>query len=104
MSSLDFETDDASDGQVALDKIARTDYDVVLLDWNMPDIAGVALVRALRERESTHHLPVLMVTQNVEPEHIAEALAAGVDEYLMKPFTAKALREKLLLMGVLHSD
>lgn len=119
MESLGFSVREAGLAKVALQEIAATRFDVILLDWNMPDLAGVDLVMTLRQREmrdrqpdarqpddhrSDDHLPILMVTQNVEKEHIVQALDVGVDEYLMKPFTAKSLREKLLLMGILDVE
>lgn len=104
VTSLAFETEVAAGGREALDMLQDTRFDIMLLDWNMPDIAGIDLVRILRERESSVYLPILMVTQNVEREHILTALGAGVDEYLMKPFTAQALYEKLQLMGMIDGD
>ena len=102
MESLEFDVEEAALGGEAQTKLSSTVYDVVLLDWNMPDIQGVDLVRQLRKGASGRHVPILMVTQNSEREHIIEALDAGVDEYVMKPFTRDALHEKLLLMGIVE--
>lgn len=95
---------EAGHGQEALDKLEEhPDIGVLLVDWNMPVMNGLDLVRSLR-RDEVHperaRLPVLMVTTETEVRQMVRALAAGANEYLMKPFSAEALVDKLELLGV----
>ena len=69
--------------------------DVALVDWNLPGGSGLEFVRAVRGRE----IPVVMITTEVGPEQVRQALEAGAQEYLMKPFTRATLRDKLSLLG-----
>jgi two-component system chemotaxis response regulator CheY len=87
----------AREGLACLKATAKTD--VVLVDWNMPDMDGIAFVRAVRADAAYDGLPLMMVTTNSELSHVAEALDAGATEYIMKPFTAEMMREKLELLG-----
>lgn len=73
--------------------------DLALVDWNMPEMNGLDFVVAVRAERAWDAMRVVMVTTETEFEHIAGALAAGANEYLMKPFTVDALREKLALLG-----
>ena len=74
--------------------------DLVLVDWNMPEMNGFEFLVAVRSERAWDGVRVVMVTTETEFEHISEALHAGANEYLMKPFTADALREKLALVGL----
>ncbi len=74
--------------------------DVVLVDWNMPEMNGFEFLRAVRAERAWDGMRVVMVTTETEFEHVSEALREGANEYLMKPFTADALREKLALVGL----
>ena len=74
-------------------------FDVALVDWNMPGMSGVAMVKEMRARGFSE-LKIMMVTSHCDSEGIVEALEAGADEYLMKPFDGESLREKLALMGL----
>ena len=95
-----FETDEAGDGQAALDALRAGAADLVLLDWHLPGMSGPEVVRAIRAVPSWSAVRVLMVTTEVDPARIREALDAGAQEYLMKPFTADHLRDKLALLGL----
>ncbi|HTV06154.1 MAG TPA: response regulator [Acidobacteriaceae bacterium] len=77
-------------------------YDVALVDWNMPVMDGLEMVRAVRREPALDRLKILMVTTQAENSYIAAALNAGADEYLMKPFDEAGLIEKLAMIGVLH--
>jgi len=95
---------EAGHGQEALEKLEeQPDIGVLLVDWNMPVMNGLDLVRNLR-RDEEHperaRLPILMVTTETEVRQMVRALAAGANEYLMKPFSAEALVDKLDLLGV----
>ncbi len=87
--------DEAEDGAVALNKLKAGSFDFVVSDWNMPNMTGVEMLRAIRADQSLKHLPVLMVTAEAKKEHIVEAAQAGANGYVVKPFTAATLDEKI---------
>lgn len=94
---------EAEHGRAALDLLAADgpQPDVVLVDWNMPEMDGLDFVKAVRADRARDGLCLLMVTSESGPEGIVRALAAGVDDYAMKPFTPDVIAGKLQLMGVL---
>ncbi len=87
--------DEAEDGKVALQKLEKGHYDFVITDWNMPNMTGIELVQAIRANENLKHLPVLMVTAEAKKENVIMAIKAGVNNYVVKPFTAETLKEKI---------
>ncbi|WP_308388933.1 chemotaxis response regulator CheY [Acidithiobacillus sp. AMEEHan] len=87
--------DEAEDGVQALQKLRGRRFDFVVSDWNMPNMQGIDLLRAIRADSELRHIPVLMVTAEAKRENILEAAQAGVNGYIVKPFTAETLREKL---------
>lgn len=92
---------EAEDGSVALAILrAGESFDLMLVDLNMPVINGLECVRTLREERINPAMKVMMVTTEADHHLIIQALAYGADEFLMKPFTQRGLREKLLLMGL----
>jgi len=86
---------EAEDGVEALNKLRGDQFDFVVSDWNMPNMTGIELLRAIRADASLKHLPVLMVTAEAKKENIIEAAQAGASGYVVKPFTAATLDEKL---------
>ena len=86
---------EAEDGADALSKLHEESFDFVVTDWNMPNMTGINLLRAIRTHDSLKHLPVLMVTAEAKRENIIEAAQAGASGYIVKPFTAGTLNEKL---------
>ena len=86
---------EAEDGVDALSKLRGGDFDFVVSDWNMPNMTGIDLLRAIRADATLKHLPVLMVTAEAKRENIIEAAQAGASGYVVKPFTAGTLDEKL---------
>jgi two-component system chemotaxis response regulator CheY len=86
---------EAEDGVDALNKLRSEPFDFVVSDWNMPNMTGIDLLRAIRADNSLKHLPVLMVTAEAKKENIIEAAKAGASGYVVKPFTAATLDEKL---------
>lgn len=86
---------EAEDGVEALSKLRADTYDFVVSDWNMPNMTGIELLRAIRADDKLKHLPVLMVTAEAKKENIIEAAKAGASGYVVKPFTAATLDEKL---------
>ena len=86
---------EAEDGVDALKKLQGGGFEFVVSDWNMPNMTGIDLLRAIRADASLKHLPVLMVTAEAKKENIIEAAKAGASGYIVKPFTAATLDEKL---------
>jgi len=100
LRKMGFEVTVAVNGRDGLEKLKQMEaIDVVLVDWNMPETDGIAFIRAVRAEDPYAGLPIVMVTTNSELENVSEALAAGANAYIMKPFTADAVREKLELLG-----
>ncbi len=87
--------DEAEDGVVALQKLERSDFEFVVTDWNMPNMDGLALLQSIRKSPDLKHLPVLMITAEAKKENIIAAAQAGASGYIVKPFTAATLSEKL---------
>jgi two-component system chemotaxis response regulator CheY len=81
--------DEAEDGVQALQKLRNRPFDFVVSDWNMPNMQGIDLLRAIRADPQIRHLPVLMVTAEAKRENILETAQAGVNGYIVKPFTAE---------------
>lgn len=96
LKELEFtNADEAEDGVAALNKLHGGNFDFVVSDWNMPNMTGIELLRAIRADATLKHLPVLMVTAEAKKENIIEAAQAGASGYVVKPFTAAVLEEKL---------
>ncbi len=92
----------AENGQAGLECLdCSGPYDVALIDWNMPVMGGLEMIRAVRRNRAQNHLKILMVTAEADNRYIEAALLAGADEYLMKPFDELGLLEKLGMIGVL---
>ncbi len=86
---------EAEDGVVALKILHGEKFDFVVSDWNMPNMTGIELLQAIRADATLKHLPVLMVTAEAKRENIIAAAQAGASGYVVKPFTAATLDEKL---------
>jgi two-component system chemotaxis response regulator CheY len=89
--------DEAEDGAVALQKLETmpTEFDFIVSDWNMPNMDGLTLLQKIRSSPQLKHLPVLMITAEAKKENIIAAAQAGASGYIVKPFTAATLAEKL---------
>lgn len=87
--------EEAEDGQEALHKIREGNFDFVISDWNMPNMDGLQLLMEIRKDPQLNTLPVLMVTAEAKKENIIAAAQAGASGYVVKPFTAATLEEKL---------
>ncbi len=87
--------DEAEDGAVALQKLKSSPFDFVVTDWNMPNMDGLTLLQSIRRTPELKHLPVLMITAEAKKENIIAAAQAGASGYVVKPFTAATLAEKL---------
>lgn len=88
--------DEAEDGAVALQKLQGGGFDFVVTDWNMPNMDGLMLLQAVRADPNLKALPVLMITAEAKKENIIAAAQAGASGYIVKPFTAGTLNEKLV--------
>ncbi|MBI2406683.1 MAG: response regulator [Gemmatimonadetes bacterium] len=98
---LGFTVMEAGNGVEALRRLAEAGpVEVALVDWNMPEMSGVEFVSAARAIPAYAAMRIVMVTSESELERVTTALDAGANEYLMKPFDAEALRDKLMLAGV----
>jgi two-component system chemotaxis response regulator CheY len=86
---------EADDGNTALPMLQTGSFDFLITDWNMPGMAGLDLLKAVRATEKLKKLPVLMLTAEAKREQIVEAAQAGVNGYVIKPFTAQTLKEKI---------
>ncbi|HEU4685395.1 MAG TPA: chemotaxis response regulator CheY [Nitrospira sp.] len=87
--------DEAENGEEALQKLRSDTFGFVVSDWNMPVMPGIAMLRAIRADEKLKHIPVLMVTAEAQKENLIEAIQAGVSNYIVKPFTAETMQEKI---------
>jgi two-component system chemotaxis response regulator CheY len=102
LASVGFNTlIEAAHGKEALDRLAEHGaFDLALVDWNMPEMNGIEFVIAVRSMAEYDAMRMMMVTTETETDQIVQALSAGANEYMMKPFTAEALREKLQILGL----
>jgi two-component system chemotaxis response regulator CheY len=102
LREVGYEVCDAANGKAALVRLAEEpDVSVVLVDWNMPEMDGLEFVRCLRSDPGKAGVKVMMVTTETEIDRMVTALEAGADEYVMKPFTAEIISDKLRLVGAL---
>ncbi len=86
---------EADDGSTALPMLQNGDFDFVVTDWNMPGMQGIDLLKAIRADSRLAHIPVLLITAEAKKEQIVMAAQAGVNGYIVKPFTAATLKAKL---------
>ena len=101
LQELDFETNEAEDGQVALDSCKQQMPDAVLLDWNMPVMSGIEFLRELRKLPGGQSPIVVFCTTENDVNHIQEAMGAGANEYIMKPFDSEIIQAKFSQVGLL---
>jgi two-component system, chemotaxis family, chemotaxis protein CheY len=101
MTDLGFDVAQAGDGREALNVLdGGLRPDVALVDWNMPVMDGLEFIKACRDRPDLRDITLMMVTTESEQSQIVRALAAGAHEYVIKPFTAEVIAEKLMLLGL----
>ena len=102
LRELGFDVAQAANGSEALDWMSREGPSIrlALVDWNMPVLSGIEFVRQVRNKPHLQSVRLMMVTTETEMEQMARALEAGADEYIMKPFTTDAIKDKLRLLGV----
>jgi two-component system, chemotaxis family, chemotaxis protein CheY len=100
LETLNFTVEEAEDGREALSRCDANMPDVILLDWNMPVMSGMEFLRALRQSERVDQPKVVFCTTENDIAHIRAAIAAGADEYVMKPFDRETLHSKLQIVGL----
>ena len=104
LTELGYAACEAGNGQEALDLLGResSQLSLMLVDWNMPVMSGLDLVKAIRADPRYSRVPLVMVTTETEINHISQALEAGANEYVMKPFTKEVLEDKLRSMNLIQ--
>jgi two-component system, chemotaxis family, chemotaxis protein CheY len=100
LGKLGYEVVEAGTGREGLERLSERKPRVVLVDWNMPEMNGLDFIRAVRADARYRDLAIMMVTTESEAAQVVRALAAGANEYVMKPFTPEILLDKLSLLGV----
>jgi two-component system, chemotaxis family, chemotaxis protein CheY len=96
MKQLGFaNVEEAENGEEALIKLRAESFGFIISDWNMPVMTGIELLRAVRADDKLKTIPLLMVTAEAQKENLVEAIKAGVSNYIVKPFTAEVLQEKM---------
>ena len=86
---------EAENGTVALEKLEAGGFSLILTDWNMPEMDGLTFVKAVKQLDELSQIPVVMITTESAKEEVVEALKEGVEDYIVKPFTAEVLQDKL---------
>jgi two-component system chemotaxis response regulator CheY len=100
MEGLQFSVEEAEDGMTGLRAVREKMPDLIFLDWNLPTMKGVEFVKSVRGQQEGGHPVILFCTTESDPGEIASAMAAGANEYVMKPFDGTAVRAKLADIGV----
>jgi two-component system chemotaxis response regulator CheY len=101
LESLNFRIEEAENGKVAYDSCTRQMPDAILLDWNMPVMSGIDFLRALRKMEGGQTPIVVFCTTENDMAHIQEAIGAGANEYIMKPFDSEIIESKFSQVGLI---
>jgi two-component system chemotaxis response regulator CheY len=91
-------TIEAANGREALEHLENSPIDFVIVDWNMPGMSGLELVRAIRSTPATQDVPILMVTGNAGSEDVVRAVRSGITGYVVKPFSSETLRAKIAVV------
>ena len=86
---------EADNGKAALKVLKKENIDLILCDWNMPEMPGIELLKAIRSDDELKNIPFVMVTAEAQKDNIIEAVKAGVNSYIVKPFTPETVNEKL---------
>jgi two-component system chemotaxis response regulator CheY len=86
---------EADDGTTAMEQLSKSSVDLIISDWNMPKMTGLDLLKEVRKTDGLKDVPFLMVTAEAQKQNVIDAVQAGVTNYVVKPFTAEAISEKL---------
>jgi two-component system chemotaxis response regulator CheY len=101
LGELGFEIEEAGNGREGLERMRQgTLPALMMVDWNMPEMSGLEMVQAVRANGAWNDVRLIMITSENESERVQEALEAGADEYIMKPFSKEMILDKLLLLGI----
>jgi two-component system, chemotaxis family, chemotaxis protein CheY len=101
MRELGFEVHEAGNGREGLEQLGRMERpDVILVDWNMPEVNGLEFIAAVRRNAAYEATPIIMVTTETEMNQVVRALETGASEYIMKPFTKDIILDKLAMLSV----
>jgi len=101
LRELGYDVVEAGDGQQGIDVLEEQGQpDVIMVDWNMPVMNGLDFIKTVRANKANRDLPIIMVTTETEMERMSLAFVAGVNEYIMKPFTRSMIEEKLAILGI----
>ncbi len=104
LKGMGFEVLEAANGREGLERLQENGkLDLALVDWNMPEVNGLEFIRKVRAEQSYDGVLLMMVTTETEMESVVRALAAGANEYVMKPFTQEIIQEKLQIFGMAGS-
>ena len=102
LRQMGYEVVEAANGREAIDRLNEVGKpQFVLVDWNMPEMNGLDFIRAVRDETQHRDLPIMMVTTETETSQVVKALAAGANEYVMKPFTKDMMEDKLRMLGLI---
>src|SRR5579871_3068343 len=105
LGRLGYEVIEATNGKEALDLLTgERKPRIIFVDWSMPEMDRLSFIRAIRAANQYQDVPILMVTTETEMRHVAQALTAGANEYVMKPFTKQVILEKLSLLGLSQTE
>jgi two-component system chemotaxis response regulator CheY len=98
---LGFQAEEAANGREAIERLQKGPVPAVaMVDWNMPEVNGLEMVKTVRANAAWSDVKLIMITSENEIERVTTAIEAGADEYIMKPFTKDMIQEKLALLGV----
>lgn len=100
IQEIGLDTEEASDGYEAMESCDKTMPDAILLDWRLPGMTGIELLRKLREKPGGEAPVIIFSTTEDDTDHINEALAAGASDYILKPFDSESIRAKFLQLGL----
>lgn len=101
LEELSFTCEEAEDGKFALDYVQKSMPDLIILDWNMPNMNGLEFLQSLRAMPSSKETKVVMCTTENDMSHIMQAMQNGANEYIMKPFDKEIVENKLSLIGLI---
>ncbi len=104
LETLGYEVVEAEDGKVALDQFEAHNPELIMLDWHMPVMDGLAFLKALRASEKGQAPTIIFCTTETDFDHIQAAIEAGANEYVMKPFDEAIIRGKLEQLGIISSE
>ncbi len=101
LDEMGFAVSEAENGLVGIEKVKKDTYEIIILDWNMPELDGMGFLKKARNDNLLADAKVILCTTENEKEKIEEAMNSGAHEYIMKPYTSEILEDKLKILGIL---